>query len=410
MPYLSVHDINNLLKLLALAIVFKYFHRLYYRSKYWPPGPRGLPILGNIFQLPSFPWFKFTEWKAQYGPIISLNLAGQPMIILNTAKAASDLLNHRSQIYSDRPPYIMAQEILTGGVDIALIPYGDLWRRMRRATHESFNIRASEKYMLGKKSAASTVLGGVYGWDPVGINGDPVIDKINNLAHRLVYASLPGAYLVEIFPIMKYLPSWIAKWKREGLDWFAKDTKMFEDLMSEVKERKGRFGFSNKELCWLAGAMFLAGSETTAAATAVFLLAMVLNPDVMREAQAELDEVIGRDRPPTFRDFDRLPYIQAVVKEVFQDVQERAIHRDPEIFPDPDEFRPSRFLDASGKLNHKLADNMPLGHVAFGFGRRMSFYVKLILEQYIYGASSTSNQVGLDFPQLGSTSGVPKLV
>ncbi|KAF9463393.1 cytochrome P450 [Collybia nuda] len=441
MPQFSVPDINSLLKLLALSITLKYIHRLYYRTKYWPPGPRGLPVLGNIFQLPSFPWFAFTKWKAQYGPVISLNLAGQPMVILNTPKAASDLLVHRSHIYSDRPKFIMASEILSGGLNFSLISYADPWRRMRRATHEGFNVRAVEKYrslqeveaarlainllhspnnwdLHFKRSAASTVLCGVYGWNPVGFNGDAIVERANDMAHRLVRATYPCAYLVEIFPLMKYLPSWMAKWKREGLEWFAKDLKMFEGLLSDVREREltgncppcfalsvlenqSKNNLSTEETAWLAGMMFIAGSETTAAALYVFLLAMVLNPDVMRKAQAEIDEVVGRDRLPTFRDFDTLPYIQAMVKEVlrWRTVAPLSVprcasesdwyeghyipqgslvvsnicccFRDPDIFPDPDEFRPSRFLDTSGKVIHKFSDSMPLGHATYGFGKRI---------------------------------------
>ncbi len=45
---------------------------------------------------------------------------------------------------------------------------------------------------------------------------------------------------------------------------------------------------------------------------------MVLYPDVMRRAQAEIDAVIGRDRTPSFSDRDKLPYIEAIVKEVIR--------------------------------------------------------------------------------------------
>lgn len=50
----------------------------------------------------------------------------------------------------------------------------------------------------------------------------------------------------------------------------------------------------------------------------MFFLAMALNPHVVRKAQAELDRVTGGDRLPEFSDEENLPYISAIVKEVFR--------------------------------------------------------------------------------------------
>lgn len=131
---------------------------------------------------------------------------------------------------------------------------------MRRAGHEGFNVRAAATYqplqekesaLLAlhclqdpdnwddhlKRSAASTVLCAVYGWLSIDKSSDPFVDRINKLMHRLVYAALPGSFLVEIFPSMLYLPEWMAKWKREGRRWFEKDTKMFEDLLTDVQNK-----------------------------------------------------------------------------------------------------------------------------------------------------------------------------
>lgn len=50
----------------------------------------------------------------------------------------------------------------------------------------------------------------------------------------------------------------------------------------------------------------------------VFVLAMVLYPDVQKRAQAEIDSVIGRDRLPAFEDKKSLPYVDAVVRETYR--------------------------------------------------------------------------------------------
>lgn len=55
---------------------------------------------------------------------------------------------------------------------------------------------------------------------------------------RITTAAAPGAFLVDFFPIMKYLPSWIARWKREGLAWYEEQSRVFEGLSRSAATHK----------------------------------------------------------------------------------------------------------------------------------------------------------------------------
>ena len=69
---------------------------------------------------------------------------------------------------------------------------------------------------------------------------------------------------------------------------------------------------------WSAMTLYSAGADTVVSALHSFVLALTLFPHVQRRAQEEIDRVIGNDRLPTMVDRGRLPYVDAVIKEVYR--------------------------------------------------------------------------------------------
>lgn len=55
---------------------------------------------------------------------------------------------------------------------------------------------------------------------------------------RITTAATPGTFLVDFFPIMKYLPSWMARWKRDGLAWHEEQSKIFEEMCRGAAAKK----------------------------------------------------------------------------------------------------------------------------------------------------------------------------
>ncbi|KAI0792973.1 cytochrome P450 [Irpex lacteus] len=378
-----------------------------FRNRNTFPGPPGLPLIGNVHQIPSGLQFqKYREWAEKYGPIFSMKLFGQRVLVLDTFKAASDLFDHCSYVYDGRPRLTMTNEIITGGLMMALIGYGDLLRRYRRATHDAFNVRAVENYQSFQKQAAALA----------------VLQTVSNPKNwwhniEISIASPIFRLLCGFLPRMKYIPAWLAPWKRQGLARYEEETRYYKHLFEDACEQSGsdgprsfathllenehRCNFTKEESAWLCAMMIFGGMETTHTAMTWFILAMLHYPHVMRKAQAELDAVVGRDRAPNFKDEERLPYITALVKETLRwhppsplGMSHRALednwfrghlipkdtivigniwsmNKDPEIFPDYDVFRPERYLEDNEKVGGALGDTHQMGHAAFGFGRRI---------------------------------------
>ncbi|KAH9009901.1 cytochrome P450 [Lactarius pseudohatsudake] len=406
-----------------------------------PPGPRGLPLIGDILHITDQEWLASPKRRDDYGEMMYISALGKGMLIINSQRVAVDLLEKRSIIYSDRPHYISMGYYLTKNLTFTLTPYGDLLRRFRRVAVEGFSkpaaqhfhpIQNREAIMLALalmksppnlekqfyRHALSIMLSVNYHLPPVESEDDPHVVGVETHVQRLLHEMNPGTRLVEMVPWLRYIPSRFSKWKRDAQYWFIQDSLMFQRLLGTVVDdltngidrpsfgatiikTQSKHGLSELEQAWLAGDTLAAGGETTSTALHWWVLAMLVYPNVQARAHAELDEVVGRGRPPTSADVSFLPYIRAMVKETVRwaptvplgvphastvdDQYEgmfipkgtvclqnmRVLNFDPDVFgSNAAEFDPTRYLDEEGQVK-VLMRGREEGHVSFGFGRRV---------------------------------------
>lgn len=234
-------------------------------------------------------------------------------------------------------------------------------------------------------------------------------DYVANVAlsfMEVVDAVVPGLYLMEAVPWLTKLPRWlyalpsnIAKNALQQQRYFYALSKEgadspLENFAKRLIAEQEKTELGDAEVACLTANLIGGGVDTTSSSVISFILAMCAFPEVQKMAQEEIDRVVGQQRMPDWS--DSLPYVAALVDEVLRwrtvtilggiphapikDDEYRgylipkdtsitgnlwAIHRNPRDFPDPDVFRPERFLNERQPYPNKK------GHNAFGWGRRL---------------------------------------
>ncbi|KAJ7611293.1 cytochrome P450 [Roridomyces roridus] len=324
-----------------------------------PPGPRRLPLLGNLLDVPpEKSWIKFAEWGDVYGDICSISILGQEIMILNSASAASALLDKKSSIYSDRPFVVMAGELGGWKDALGLMPYGDRYRRLRRSAHSLFGsqkimtsfhpLEEQEVHRFAKrlmekpkdfaahidKAAGAIILRICHGYQVKEEGEDDFVTLASTAMAQFSQATSPGGFLVNSIPSLRHLPPWVPGTGFLELGKMFKETlhRMVEEPLQWVKEQiatgtaqpsilyhllEGKLTEEQEfEAKWLVGSLYAGGAHTTVSTMSGFFKAMVLYPEVMAKAQKEIDSVIGDARLPKLSDKDDLPYLSALVTEV----------------------------------------------------------------------------------------------
>nr|XP_009675001.1 PREDICTED: cytochrome P450 4V2 [Struthio camelus australis] len=209
----------------------------------------------------------------------------------------------------------------------------------------------------------------------------------------------------------------------------SKKRKAFLDMLLSATDDKGN-KLSYRDIREEVDTFMFEGHDTTAAAVNWVLYLLGHNPEVQKKVHGELDEVFGNsERPVTMEDLKKLWYLECVVKEALrlfpsvplfactlrEDcyikgyqvpkgtnvlVATYALHRDPEIFPDPEEFRPERFFPENCRGRH------PYAYVPFSAGPRNCIgqrfaqmeekaLLALILRRFWVDCSQKQEELGL---------------
>lgn len=329
-----------------------------------PPGPKPLPLVGNIKDLtPKELWLPATRWAKQYGAVVYTHVFGQSLVFLNTPEAASELLDKRGTIHSDRLCFVMVGDLCGCKDMMAFTDYGDKFKRRRRIMHKALGAQAIPMYhprLISETSAflrhliadplnllkhARRYAGGsslsvIYGHEVVSDNDEFLRQSeecVDLLANDITSGG--GIWAVDVFNFLQHLPASLpgmgfkrkaAVWKALIDDWVDKPYEYLKAAMKLGNYKanfcstmlEGQVGSVTAEfdmdLKWTANTIYGGSIDTTMTTISHFLLQMMEHPEVAEKAQKEIDAVVGDERLPKFEDRHLLPYVEAVFDETLR--------------------------------------------------------------------------------------------
>ncbi|ENH73666.1 Steroid 17-alpha-hydroxylase/17,20 lyase [Fusarium oxysporum f. sp. cubense race 1] len=328
-----------------------------------------LPIIGDIHSSPiEKPLLRWDAWAKEQGAIATSKLFGiVPVVVINTAEAATELLGKRGAWYSNRPRSV-GMEMITGAgpgqsrftlmhdMDAHLKlhhrilspslggvaapryqPVMELEAKqlvrdlLELCGYESSVVASADVFPFLERAQASIILALHYGVRVPTLD-EPLYDRVRGTQAKVTsYASTPG--LPDIFPFLANLPAAISPWHRAADKLFNEQKDLNLHLLNLGNDSSGwnatkqarslaakyaKEPISDLDLAFTLATSVQGGIETSTRTMLWLFIAAAANKSFMKRAHAVLDAVVGRDRLPRFSDRSSLTYIDAIVSELLR--------------------------------------------------------------------------------------------
>lgn len=317
-----------------------------------PPGPKPLPLIGNIHQLPKSSFLALLRrWHTAYGPIISIRLCNQMVVFLGSHHVAYELLGKKGAWFSSRPKVPFLDRVLRGPIPIGL-PYGEEWKGYRRFQHSILKTEATNSYHKIHDLESIQVLREML----VSDDFDKALARYTyslastlNYGHRLPEQDnaelrerqglmedffselLSTSLLFDSIPFIGPYLNWAVGREDSGDRIAERIRASYSKSINTAMDDGNRQSWAQKMLHEASkhsrklDQVYLESFEMHSAVTLsiqsslrTLILAAVLHKDSVAVVQNELDSVIGRSRCPNFEDKAMLPHLNSFVKELLR--------------------------------------------------------------------------------------------
>ncbi|XP_028400280.1 cytochrome P450 2J2-like isoform X3 [Dendronephthya gigantea] len=430
-----------------LIILFIWFLKTCYNRRGMPPGPFPLPIIGNLHLIldDDLP-FSAEKFREKYGNTFTLVFPTENVVMVTDTATAREALLTKKDIFQGRlsdvvypmNEVLQTKDLVTSGLDhkyrlrrkafvMAMHTFGE----GKKIVHENINDQLDEfskavESLNGQpfdpshifESSIASIL---WRWITGKTNNieDGTVGKLRAF-NKAFFSCLYSGPLYRLIPALKHFPTKHIKGVENLKD---KLRTIFITAVEEkekafsLRSRKNPNDFDEEEyqnimeslIAWcthleiedcvpfLSADVILGGSDTISTFFVWFLLYIILDQELQKKLQNEIDEVLQGDEVLQWKDMSKLPYLQATVCEVMRHsyfvplslphnpvietqlqgyripkgttifLDYHCIHRDENVWKNPSVFNPDRFIDENGKF---VGWRVKPGFMAFGIGSR----------------------------------------